>query len=613
MIKIITTLFLTSLSLFSSIDMTGFPSNLYSYDWGNGGSKFDSRTTKSQYYYCRNYVYPRISTDTSVWFKFKSVDGMCVADNASYMSIDEVTTEPSYNLNYQNMSSYITIGSEAILMSSNQSFKLPMNYQEFLNINPLALYLKRYNESKTITRIEFIDKYGNMKQIEVDVVSVTVLSTLNYDSDNNSIDDSEDTTELGNISLDYSCDFNINQNDIKSYDNINTYVLYNNTIITVDDSANGLLITKKYPDHDNQIYDNKISCKDGKYLSYFIDDEHGQFSEFTKRNSDYSNLYQNKKISSDNQYLIIQYTNTTTGTSSKHLYQVDANTPGGLKEVDIEISSSLNWHPQIDTEKFTTLLNGISEPIICDDGAPSNFGNNCDRTCESVGYITQSSGICKKEQNCEVISNECILNCGSISNIKLFDCISDDYDAVNNICQCIDNSNTGSNEDNISNNQYPDAPDPGNGTGGNSLTDNMQNLGTSVSNNTDATNVNTQALLNQTSKIEDNIVALNENTSVLDKISTFLTTISDFISNPSTITDSLNETLSEVGNKYNQTIFDDSACLEIDTVQINLYGRTITFLSQDLIYTYFPVFMFKSIVIFSFVFSAIMSFFRGVD
>ncbi|RLA83329.1 MAG: hypothetical protein DRG78_04700 [Epsilonproteobacteria bacterium] len=618
MIKILITL-ITTISL-HAIDMTDFPKTLYTYDWGDGGSKFDSRTTKSQYYHCRNFVYHSqgYNGDPGNWNQFKAEDGLCVPDNTSYLKDTEVTTEPNYNLDYAYMSNYITTAKAAVLMSSNQSFDLPTNYQEFLNINPLALYLKKYNEDKSITRIEFIDKFGNMKQIEVDIASVTVLSTSNYDPNNNLIEDTNndtDTSELENISLDYSCDFNLNQNDIKSYDNANTYVLYNNTIITADDSANGLFVTKKYPDHDNQKYPNKISCKDGKYLSYYLDDEHNQHSTFEARNSDYSNIYHDTKVSSDNQHIITRYIDTTNGTSTTHLYVKDDSVGGGLREVDVETASSLNWHPPITTDKFSTILNGISEPIICDDGAPSNYGNNCDRTCEDVGYVTQSDNSCKKQQNCEDISNNCILKCGSISNIELFECNSDDYDGTSNICTCIDNTNNDNQDSNNSNdnnnNGYADAPDPGNGTGGNSLSDDMKNLGTNVTDNTDATNSNTQALENQTTKIEDNIAALNENTSALDKISTFLTIITDIISNPSTITDSINTTLSDSANKYSQKIFDDSNCLQIEPVQIQLYGQTQTFLSQDFINNFFPVDIFKSIVIFSFVFSATMSFFRG--
>jgi hypothetical protein len=208
MLKILITLIIT-ISL-HAIDMTDFPRTLYSYDWGDGGSKFDSRTTKSQYYHCCNFVYHSqgYNGDPGNWNQFKVEDGLCVPDNTSYLKDTEVTTEPNYNLNYAYMSNYITTAKAAVLMSSSQSFALPSNYQEFLNINPSALYLKQYNQDKSITRIEFIDKYGNMKQIEIDVASITVLSTSNYNPDNTLVKDSSnntDTSELENISLNYSC------------------------------------------------------------------------------------------------------------------------------------------------------------------------------------------------------------------------------------------------------------------------------------------------------------------------------------------------------------------------------------------------------------------------
>jgi archaellum component FlaC len=600
------------MSLYASIDMTDFPPTLYSYDWGDGGSKFDSRTTKSQYYNCRNFVYPVINSDVNSWYKFKTEDGMCVKDNTVAFQINEVTTEPDYNFDYAYVSNYITNAKAAILMLSDQSFVLPTNYQEFLNINPLALYLKKYNEDKTVTRIEFITKDGYLKRYEVDVASVTVISTSNYDPNNNKIDDTNndtDTSQYQNAELNYSCDFDINSPQIKSFDNINTYVLYNNTIITVDDSSNGLFITKKYPDHDNQSYPNKISCKDGKYLSYFIDDVYGQHSQYTTHKDNL--VYYDTATSQDNKYVITRYIDTTAGTSNTILYKKDDS--NSLQEIDINQASNINWNTPIKTPKFQTILNGITEPIICDDGAPSNYGNNCDRTCEDVGYITQSDKSCKKPQDCEDISNNCILKCGSISNIQLFECNTNDFDGTNNICNCIDNSNQGNdnNQDNNNDNGYANAPAGGSGSGGNSLTDNMKDLGTSINNNTDSINTNTQAINNQTSKIEDNIEALNKNTSTLDKISTFLTTITDIISNPSTITDLINTTLSDSANKYSKKIFDDSNCLQIEPVQIQLYGQTQTFLSQDFINNFFPVDIFKSIIIFSFVFSATMSFFRG--
>jgi hypothetical protein len=307
--------------------------------------------------------------------------------------------------------------------------------------------------------------------------------------------------------------------------------------------------------------------------------------------------------------------------------------------------------------------------LICDDNAPMlEIAENeytCDRSCNDVNYGTGLDGKCFNPEICENAFNSCSDSCnGYVDNFSctdgiitqpcscqnkctdfLSECVEecasqgkivDNFACTNNqitnSCECkseitiideddennsdddttddenstIDdsettddnntNNNTNDNSNNDSDNGYSPAPDAGTGTGGNSLSDDMNSLG---------------------SKIDNNTIAVNENTSILEDINNTLSSIGDFlnaidelINNPSSIGDTINQYLSDSANRYNENIFNEQ-CQAIQTIKINLYGKEITFLSQNLIDNYFPIELMRKFVIFIFAFSAVMIFFRG--
>ena len=104
---------------------------------------------------------------------------------------------------------------------------------------------------------------------------------------------------------------------------------------------------------------------------------------------------------------------------------------------------------------------------------------------------------------------------------------------------------------------------------------------------------------------------INKISGTLDGIAEFVTTISDFVKNPSQIGDLMNNKLGEVANKYQTGIMNDSSCGVCPTIFIPYHGTNVTLLNQTLLDTYFPIAMMKTIIILTFAFAGFMNFFRS--
>lgn len=104
---------------------------------------------------------------------------------------------------------------------------------------------------------------------------------------------------------------------------------------------------------------------------------------------------------------------------------------------------------------------------------------------------------------------------------------------------------------------------------------------------------------------------INKISGTLDGIAEFVTTISDFVKDPSQIGDLMNNKLGEVANKYQTGIMNDSSCGVCPTISIPYHGTNVTLLNQTLLDTYFPIAMMKTIIILTFAFAGFMNFFRS--
>jgi len=125
-------------------------------------------------------------------------------------------------------------------------------------------------------------------------------------------------------------------------------------------------------------------------------------------------------------------------------------------------------------------------------------------------------------------------------------------------------------------------------------------------NNIDNNINNTNNKLNTiNSKIDTTNNKLN---SVDDKLS-ILTTVSNVVSNPSSIGDSVNSTLNDGFDTYLNKDYTGglatSSCPSIKTFSIVFHGKTITILSQKTLDN-MPMNIFRSMIIFMFVFSGII-------
>ena len=179
--------------------------------------------------------------------------------------------------------------------------------------------------------------------------------------------------------------------------------------------------------------------------------------------------------------------------------------------------------------------------LFCDDGAPKLELNDiytCDRSCEQVNYITSIDGSCI-DYNCpsfepsdgyiQISVSECDnfdkslysatrlyekVGCDSfcIAELLLSENLDDSIDVDNYSSDIID---PGSNyfDDNST---LKKAPEPSEGTGGNSLTDVMHDLGDKVSENTTSINDNTKAIINNTNSANSNTNSLNLNSDALN-------------------------------------------------------------------------------------------------
>lgn len=103
---------------------------------------------------------------------------------------------------------------------------------------------------------------------------------------------------------------------------------------------------------------------------------------------------------------------------------------------------------------------------------------------------------------------------------------------------------------------------------------------------------------------------INKISGTLDGISEFITTVSDFVKDPSQIGDLINEKLDDVKTKYQSKILNDS-CGVCPTITIPYHGSNVTLLSQSLLDNYFPIALMKTLIILTFAFGGFMNFFRS--
>lgn len=103
---------------------------------------------------------------------------------------------------------------------------------------------------------------------------------------------------------------------------------------------------------------------------------------------------------------------------------------------------------------------------------------------------------------------------------------------------------------------------------------------------------------------------INKISGTLDGIAEFITTVSDFVKDPSQIGDLMNNKLGEVTSKYQSKILNDS-CGVCPTITIPYHGSNVTLLSQSLLDNYFPIALMKTVIILTFAFAGFMNFFRS--
>ena len=190
------------------------------------------------------------------------------------------------------------------------------------------------------------------------------------------------------------------------------------------------------------------------------------------------------------------------------------------------------------------------------------FTSSCnpkDPTCEDKGLVTDVDGTCK-EPTCEELGMVTLLDgtCDTPSkNIKFDDDntsilppkknidIDEDFDS-DLIADNVDNL---ASSNDYTNNKLKDAPPKSGGSGGNSLTDTMKDMGDKIEDNTDT--------------LEDNNKKLKENTDTLEDLNSTLKENTDSIKD---LTDSLSDTNIDLDGYKNSSIqvFDMQAKLILD-------------------------------------------------
>ena len=212
----------------------------------------------------------------------------------------------------------------------------------------------------------------------------------------------------------------------------------------------------------------------------------------------------------------------------------------------------------------------IVQPDVCSDSAPKYFTSKddnigtCDRSCEQVGYVTMIDGSCFKP-NCvdtSNLSNEYVVvdvamcvhgfDSTKYSEVRIYNsegcedvCVAKLLSSVNDVSdenRIIINPN----ENYLANDgeKLKEAPLPSEGSGGNSLTDEMKNLGESVNLNSDELKSNTEALKEETNATLNNIDSLNSNTDSLSTVTESLNNLDNTLNNTDSNEESLFDTSS---------------------------------------------------------------------
>jgi hypothetical protein len=303
------------------------------------------------------------------------------------------------------------------------------------------------------------------------------------------------------------------------------------------------------------------------------------------------------------------------------------------------------YNPQICTDKSNECIdscpNGVksfsctdslvTSPCVCQDNTTDDNSNvddtdTTDDNSDNANDNTTNNDDTTNNDNTDSQNNTNDNNSNvddtdTTNNDDSSDITDDNSDNVNDDTTNNDDSSTNDTTDNTNyntNNDYSSAPAGGSGTGGNSLSEDLKYL-TNAINNLQNTSGGTSTTENTTVNFDDtNIVnAVNENKSILEDIkdgftgvTDFLSDVTDLISNPSSIGDTINQYLVDSVDKYNEKFFNDT-CQNIEEIKINYHGREVVFLSQDLIDNYFPIDLMKKFIIFMFAFSGVMVFFRG--
>jgi hypothetical protein len=383
-----------------------------------------------------------------------------------------------------------------------------------------------------------------------------------------------------------------------------------NEIMDINSTANGVTLQQI----DDYITKKTIDNGDGT-SSYTENNEDGSTTEYIK-NIETGDILETIHTDTDGTvttgYPDGSYDTTTYNFDGS--YQTTHTATDGTTSTTNYNSDGTEYNPNQDTSNAPT----------CDDGAPAlKVGNDfiCDRNCNDVGYEIGMNGQCYNPQICTDKSNECIDNCpngvksfactdGVVtsscvcqestnnnddttnndntdsqdntnddnSNVDDTDTTDDNSDNVND--DSIDNNdnsdntdnqdNTNGNTSNNTNNDYSSAPAGGSGTGGNSLSEDLNNLTNAI--NDLQNNSGTGTTENTTVNFDDtNIVnAVNENKSILEDIkdgftgvTDFLSNVTDLISNPSSIGDTINQYLVDSVDKYNEKFFSDT-CQNIE-------------------------------------------------
>lgn len=323
---------------------------------------------------------------------------------------------------------------------------------------------------------------------------------------------------------------------------------------------------------------------------------------------------------SDGTYNEIEYDSNGNETSKTELNadgsttQTTYNTTssGSASDTPTDYSKVIKTSP--DGTQTTEIKKDMSN--YCDDGAPKKNGH-CDRNCADVGYFQNLNGTCSEPSNNDdtppnedntnedntpnednsndTTTNDENTNDSDSNSNSNADNSDDSNNSDNSGSESSNNSNNDTSENSSDDDTLSDAPAPSGGTGGNSLTDNLKDLGADTKDNTEALNQNTLAILNDT----------KQQKSLTEKISDLV----DLLSNPDTTITSLAESgLNEVIDKYLNVDLGVSLnqCSSIEPIGFTLSdGSKHEILNQNFLDS-LPMDLIRTMMLFSFTLSAVV-------